>query len=47
MSVEDRGYDDRWSRGRGRDDWDTYGAIPPTPLPPHVAAGNYFFSVLN
>lgn len=38
IPIEERGYEERWSRGRGRDDWDTYGTIPPSPLPPHVAA---------
>lgn len=45
--MEERGYEDRWSRGRGRDDWDAYGSIPPAPLPPHVAAGSYILSKIR
>ncbi|XP_054724542.1 zinc finger CCCH domain-containing protein 13-like isoform X2 [Uloborus diversus] len=38
MPLDERGYEERWSRGRGREDWDSYSTIPSTPLPPHVAA---------
>ncbi|GFY52278.1 zinc finger CCCH domain-containing protein 13 [Trichonephila inaurata madagascariensis] len=38
LPIDDRSYDDRWQRGRGRDDWDPYPTLPPAPLPPHVAA---------
>ncbi|GIX98788.1 zinc finger CCCH domain-containing protein 13, partial [Caerostris extrusa] len=38
LPMDERPYDDRWQRGRGRDDWDPYPSLPPAPLPPHVAA---------
>ncbi|XP_035225602.1 zinc finger CCCH domain-containing protein 13-like isoform X2 [Stegodyphus dumicola] len=38
IPIDDRSYDERWPRGRGRDDWDTYPAVTPATLPPHVAA---------
>ncbi|GFS61379.1 zinc finger CCCH domain-containing protein 13 [Nephila pilipes] len=38
LPMDERSYDDRWQRGRGRDDWDPYATLPPAPLPPHVAA---------
>ncbi|XP_042900743.1 zinc finger CCCH domain-containing protein 13 isoform X1 [Parasteatoda tepidariorum] len=38
VPLDDRSYEERWPRGRGRDDWDPYASVPPASLPPHVAA---------